>query len=42
MMMTAVYWKGKKWILEVKWMKVIQHLPWEKEAYDKTDDYETL
>ena len=37
----AVYWKGKKYP-RGKMDEGSPTLPWEKEAYDKTDDYESL
>ena len=37
----AVYWKGKKYSRS-KMDEGNPNLPWEKEAYDKTDDYEAL
>ena len=37
----AVYWKGKKYPRS-KMDEGNPNLPWEKEAYSKTDDYETL
>jgi len=37
----AVYWKGKKYSRS-KMKEGNPDLPWEKEAYDKTDDYEKL
>ena len=37
----AVYWKGKKYPRS-KMDEGNPHLPWEKEAYDKTDDYDSL
>ena len=37
----CVYWKGKCW-KRSEMDEGNPHLPWEKEAYDKTDDYESL
>jgi len=37
----AVYWKGKKYP-RGKMDEGSPTLPWEKEAYNKTDDYESL
>lgn len=37
----AVYWKGKKYPRS-KMKEGNPNLPWEKEAYSKTDDYNTL
>ncbi len=37
----TVYWKGKKYPRS-KMDEGNPNLPWEKEAYDKTDDYEAL
>jgi hypothetical protein len=37
----CVYWKGKCW-KRSEMDEGNPHLPWEKEAYDKTDDYEAL
>jgi hypothetical protein len=37
----CVYWKGKCWSRE-EMDEGNPNLPWEKEAYKKTDDYETL
>ena len=37
----CVYWKGKKYPRS-KMKEGAPNLPWEKEAYDKTDDYEKL
>ena len=36
-----VYWKGKTYPRS-KMKEGAPNLPWEKEAYSKTDDYETL
>ena len=36
-----VYWKGKTYSRE-EMAEGAPDLPWEKEAYDKTDDYEAL
>jgi hypothetical protein len=36
-----VYWKGKTYPRS-KMHEGAPNLPWEKEAYDKTDDYEKL
>ena len=38
---SAVYWKGKTY-LRSKMKEGSPNLPWEKEAYSKTDDYNTL
>ena len=38
---SAVYWKGKTY-LRSKMKEGNPNLPWEKEAYSKTDDYNTL
>jgi hypothetical protein len=37
----CVYWKGKCW-KRSEMKEGDPNLPWEKEAYDKTDDYESL
>ena len=38
---SAVYWKGKKYPRS-KMKEGNPNLPWEKEAYSKTDDYNAL
>ena len=37
----CVYWKGKCW-KRSEMKEGDPNLPWEKEAYDKTDPYEAL